>query len=339
MANLKELLKKHQLVAYFILTYALTWLLLLTFQPLYLAGQCLTAFFLCLGIFAPALVSMGLSALISPGREPGSRRPALICFFLVWPLAAGVITLYLVFYEKMVFSPVLQLICVLNGLLPAFLLSAAFSRVKGVKSLLRTCFKPEGSIFYYLLALLFFPGIWIVGNLLSRLLGMGLSFSNHPEGKFTLFLMAVLYYLYNFIFGGLSEEPGWRGFALLRLQARLSPLLSGLVLGVLWALWHAPLKFGGMDTNSLAGTLVEWGLIVLMSVLFTWFYNRTRGSVLVTVLLHPAMNMTGSFLSATLGSFVLLFVFLIFVIVLDRMWKKLPPDNPAVYQESRQETV
>ena len=81
MANLKEFLKKHQLVAYFILTYALTWLLLLTFQPLYLAGQRLTAFFLCLGIFAPALVSIGLSALISPGREPGSRRPALICFF------------------------------------------------------------------------------------------------------------------------------------------------------------------------------------------------------------------------------------------------------------------
>ena len=43
------------------------------------------------------------------------------------------------------------------------------------------------------------------------------------------------------LLGGGQEEPGWRGFALPRLQLRLTPLRSTLVLGALWGLWHLPI--------------------------------------------------------------------------------------------------
>jgi len=49
------------------------------------------------------------------------------------------------------------------------------------------------------------------------------------------------------------------------------------------------------------------------------------------------MNTTGNFLNATLGTLILLLVFTIFVIVFDRMWKKLDPDNPAIYHTIMQE--
>src|SRR5215204_5322789 len=47
--------------------------------------------------------------------------------------------------------------------------------------------------------------------------------------------------LHIFLGGALGEEPGWRGFALPRLQSLHGPLVGSLILGVLWSLWHLPL--------------------------------------------------------------------------------------------------
>jgi membrane protease YdiL (CAAX protease family) len=77
--------------------------------------------------------------------------------------------------------------------------------------------------------------------------------------------------------GGGQEEPGWRGFALDRYQARHSPVVATLLLGLVWGAWHLPL----------------YGLAFLGPMLFvffyTWLYNRT-GSVLLCVLLHGSFT-------------------------------------------------
>jgi membrane protease YdiL (CAAX protease family) len=163
---------------------------------------------------------------------------------------------------------------------------------------------------------------------------MEVPFFSRPAVNVKLLGMTLLFFLYNVIYGGLSEEPGWRGFALPRLQAKLSPLVSSLILGVFWAVWHAPARFGGIEAKSLPDTLVEWGLILVVTVIFTWHFNRTKGSILVTALIHPAMNMTGQFLTGSLGAVILLFAFVLFAIVLDRMWRRLPSDSPAIYRVS-----
>ena len=99
-------------------------------------------------------------------------------------------------------------------------------------------------------------------------------------------------------------------------------------------LYNLNIGIGGAKAKSLADTLVEWALIVLVTILFTWFYNRTKGSLLVTALLHAAMNTTGSLLNVSLGALVLLLVFTLFVILFDRMWKKLPSDNPQFIRKA-----
>ncbi|MDX9956620.1 MAG: CPBP family intramembrane glutamic endopeptidase, partial [Anaerolineae bacterium] len=203
----------------------------------------------------------------------------------------------------------------------------------GVRDHLRTYIHPRGSFAYYLLALFVLPAIWLVGNLLSRAFGMGAPFFRSPVVDLKLLGSATVMFLYNVAYSSLSEEPGWRGFALPRLQAKASPLVASLILGGLWAFWHVPLKFGGLDAASPSDILVEWILILLVNIIFTWLFNRTQGSILVTALLHPAMNVMGSFLNATLGALVLLFAFIIFIIVRDKMWRKLPAEYPAVYQE------
>ncbi len=90
---------------------------------------------------------------------------------------------------------------------------------------------------------------------------------------------------------GLGEEPGWRGFALPRLLDRTNPLVASLLLGVLWAGWHLPLVW--TEGSSLSGSPV-WLLFLNLpatSVLFTWVFLRTRGSVLLAALLHGATNL------------------------------------------------
>jgi len=336
MTNLAEYLKRHSLIAYFALTYVFMWALLMPLQHLFLEGRRFLAPLISLGIFAPALVSIGLSAILKPHPRQGSRKPAVIAFIVVWIVASAVITMDLVVNEQMGLSTALVVTSVITGLLPALVVSSAFSTIPGVRAHLRTYVKAKGPFGYYLLALVLFPAIWLLGNLLSRAVGIDVPFSSYPTVDAKLLGKVILFFLYNVIFGGLSEEPGWRGFALPRLQAEFSPLVSSLILGVLWAVWHAPARFGGIEAKSLTDTLVEWVLIVLVTVIFTWFFSRTKGSILVTALLHPAMNTTGSFLTGSPGAFLLLFVVTVLVVVLDRLWKRLPADSPAIYRKRTQ---
>ena len=331
MSNLIGYLKRHQLIAYFVLTYVITWGLLISIQPLFLNGQKTLAPLISLGVFAPALVSIGLSAIIKPRPRQGSRIPARIAFIVVWMLASVIIILQLTVNQQMDWSTSLGVVSAITGLLPAFVASSAFSTIPGLRAHLRTYRKPRGAFGYYLLALFLFPTIWLLGNLLSRALGMEVPFSRYPIMDLKLLGMVMITFLYGIIYAGLSEEPGWRGFALPRLQAKFSPLVSSLILGVLWAVWHAPGRFGGIEAKSLSDTLVEWVLILLVTVIFTWIFNHTKGSILVSALLHPAMNTATTFLTGSLGAIILLFVFMLFVIVLDRMWRRLPADNPAIY--------
>ena len=269
MANLSKFLKHHQLVAYFVLTYILMWVLLFIFQQLYLKGQTWVAPFFSMGIFAPALVSIGLSSILKPQPKQETRKAALISFFVMWILASPIIILYLIVNQEMELSTRLVIVTTITGMLPAFVCSCVFSRRPGPRDLLRTYIKPRGSFWYYFLAFFLVPVIWILGNLLNRVLGTELPFIRSPKVDIKFVEMVILFFLYNIIYGGISEEPGWRGFALPRLQAKFSPLVSSLILGVVWAVWHAPAHFGGIQAQSLSDTLVQWVLIVLVNIIFT----------------------------------------------------------------------
>jgi membrane protease YdiL (CAAX protease family) len=91
---------------------------------------------------------------------------------------------------------------------------------------------------------------------------------------------------------GVAEEPGWRDFALPRIQRRYGPLVGTLVLGLLWSGWHVPLFFTdwspeGPDPLSI-GLFVMVG--VSLSVVITWVFNRTGESLPAAMLVHASNN-------------------------------------------------
>jgi membrane protease YdiL (CAAX protease family) len=97
-----------------------------------------------------------------------------------------------------------------------------------------------------------------------------------------------IYVLYVAIFTGLGEEPGWRGFALPRLQDRHGPLLGTALLSVVWAAWHLPnVLFGGWTGLSFS---LWMALTMASAFIYTWVYNHTGGSILLAALLHGAIN-------------------------------------------------
>lgn len=94
-----------------------------------------------------------------------------------------------------------------------------------------------------------------------------------------------------FVTFGIGEETGWRGFALLRLQANRSALAATLLLVVPWAIWHIPslLYLGNLKALGimLPGFFIG---IMLGGIVYTWLFNSTGGSVLAVALLHASMN-------------------------------------------------
>jgi uncharacterized protein len=210
------------------------------------------------------------------------RRP-LITFFvltfaltwLAWPVWA------LGLYPNPVFS---------FGPFLAALVALAITQGKsGVGGLLRRMVRWRVGIRWYAVALLVPIAITLAATMLNVLLGAQAP-SSTDLGGWTDLLPAFFLILLIPGLGGAWEEPGWRGYALPRMQSGRSALFASLILGVLIAGWHLPLMVVGQvhyaDIVSIMGAVI----------VFNWVFNSASGSVLIIMLIH-AMNNTisGSF--------------------------------------------
>jgi len=104
-------------------------------------------------------------------------------------------------------------------------------------------------------------------------------------------LFILPFFMVDFIANG--EEIGWRGYVLPRLQAKYGALTSTLILGVIWGFWHLPKFLSHWNTVSFVWFMVH---TMAISVVYTWLYNSTKGSLLLVTLFHAASNATGVFM-------------------------------------------
>ena len=97
----------------------------------------------------------------------------------------------------------------------------------------------------------------------------------------------VLFLLLIFFDGPLGEELGWRGLLLPALFQRMSPLNAGLLVGVIWFIWHMPLYLADGKALHPVGYFIN---VVSLSVIVTWFYIKSGQSTFMAVLLHATTN-------------------------------------------------
>jgi membrane protease YdiL (CAAX protease family) len=146
---------------------------------------------------------------------------------------------------------------------------------------------------WFAFALFFTIAIKLAGALAHRaILGEWPAFAAPPLAL-TVLLMLGATFLSTMLGGQAGEELGWRGFALPRMAASMGLAMSGVILGLIWAVWHLPIfyLFPLSDTYHQSFPLYTLQVTAL-SVAMTWLYAHTRGSLFLAMLMHAAVNNT-----------------------------------------------
>jgi len=324
-------IKHYQVLTFYLLVFGISWPAMILVFYVFPQNAGMQALFGLTATFSPVLVALMISAIAKPAPKQGKKAPRWIAFVSAWIISWLVLSLHS--WQVRGIEPELQVIVPtgLVALLPAWLLSCAFSRMPGVRELFGTLLRPMGHILWYMAALLTVPAVQLAGAGITIIVGGEVSTGLNGMPFFGAFVLIGLTLLEGFLVsGGINEESGWRGFVLPRLQARFPVIVAIAIVWFFWALWHIPYDIG-------AGTPLESILVnrillnFVWAVLFAWVYNRTNGSLLAPALFHSSMNTFGNTLPRTDAATVLFVILVLAVIFYDRMWKKLPGDSLAVH--------
>jgi len=174
----------------------------------------------------------------------------------------------------------------LGPFVAALILSGAIGGWAAVKALLGRMVRIRIRFTWYLAAVLLAPALAFAALGIGLLFGIKApaadAWTHWPDLAPTFVIM--------FLFFGLGEEPGWRGFLLPTLQKSQSALTSALIVGVVWAVWHAPFYGNQVPWEQVLPFFLN---VIAGSVVIAWIFNNARGSVFLTMLMHAVTNTIG----------------------------------------------
>ena len=238
------------------------------------------------------------------------KRHPIITFFVLAYAFAWIIESPLVFLTDSVTDTQVLVVQILSANVPSVLAIVLTAIVFG-RGALR---KLLGQLLIWRVNPLWYLGV-VLGPvaLVGGVVGLN-TLLGGPALSLGMPLLGVAIFFAISIFPGssLGEEIGWRGYVLPRLQSRMSALSAALLIAPFWGLWHLPLWLNGASGHT---PLIYAGFVLsafALSVLLTWVYNSTGGSLLLVVLLHATINLPITLLYDDLGGRVTVPVLLYF---------------------------
>ena len=203
-------------------------------------------------------------------------------------------------------------------MLSALIMTGFTKGRSGIADIFKRLFKWRMSFGWWMISLSPLAAYFVIVLVQRVIQGEWVDFSLLGEVNFlpNLGIGALSLWIFTY---GIGEEVGWRGYALPRLQEKMSALNATLVLGVLWALWHLPIFFYLFDPAIAIG----W-FFGLMSgaILFTWLYNSTDGSLLAVALWHGTFNfITASAAGEGLGAAIMSTLVMVWAVALIFVYK------------------
>lgn len=185
--------------------------------------------------------------------------------------------------------------------LAALIVAWATEGAVGLRTLLGRLVPWRAGVGWYVLALAGPAAFALATGTLQQLLGATLR--PLPGPVYQVVLMGLVSSIVHAVANG--EELGWRGYALVQLQERHNALTASLILGLIWFVFHIPimLTVGGVGGSQTLDNALPFLVGVLaLSVIITWIFNTTRGSMLPIILLHGAYNTWPDLFTMTSGN-------------------------------------
>jgi uncharacterized protein len=171
--------------------------------------------------------------------------------------------------------------------LAALILSAR--QKGGVRAVLRSCVQWRFGGRWYAAALLGPPLLIVLALGVMLLSGQS---SGSPVNLDKAVWLPVLFIVILILGGPLGEELGWRGYLLPRLLQRTGPLKASFGVAAFWFLWHVPLFWLEGAAQKGSSMALFAAMVAAFSVLFTWLWMGTGGSLLAALLAHTMVNLT-----------------------------------------------
>ena len=226
-----------------------------------------------------------MEATFSPRAQAQLRRQLTAYLLTTYAISWGIFVSALTFGFAQ--SPVV-ILGVWGPTLSAIIVTAIFHGKDGLKRFFGRIQARAG--FLWFLPLL---GFFLLFGLTGRFIGSaaaGIEF----DPRFWGWAWVAQVMIAQLLIPGLGEEFGWRGFALQRLQHLMTPVRATLVIAFFHLLWHAPTYWLGQGMHNVP---VIWAIFFLLpwTILFTWAYNRSNGSILVSVFFHATSGASLSY--------------------------------------------
>jgi membrane protease YdiL (CAAX protease family) len=180
----------------------------------------------------------------------------------------------------------------LGPLIAAIFAPWIFHKKEGVQQVLIKCIQIRPLI-YFTIALISPFLLIVIASLFTYFVDKTpISLSGLLRTKEFPHFNLLTFFIYNLIFFGYGEEVGWRGFALPRFQKKLNALAASILLAILWALWRWPLFFyrPGYTTMGIADIFGWFFSLLTGSILLTWLYNSSKGSILICAVFHSTID-------------------------------------------------
>jgi len=206
MKRITDWIKNHQVAAFFISTYAITWTGLFLVYFLFPGNDIALALLFPFILFSPALSAMVISGIAEPHPRRDSSRSRWIVFFLSWLLASTVLIMYGWKVQEMDLGVAVIVIDCIWGLFPAWMLSNAYSRTPGIRKQFLTLLRPRGSALWYMAIFLVYPGILLLSVWITRLFGGEAPSALDNLGFGAAAIAVVLDFLRGFFMTGASTK-------------------------------------------------------------------------------------------------------------------------------------
>lgn len=167
-----------------------------------------------------------------------------------------------------------------------FVMTALNEGKVGIKALWKRFWNLRIKWVWLLVIFLWWPFLRLMTNLVGQVAaGESFPLLVYPD-KIWMFIPPLI--ISTFINGGMSEEFGWRGYALPRLQVKFNALTASMILGIIEGFWHYPLIIIGTWWQTSVVLLLLW--FIITDICRTWIFNNTGGNLLAMMLFHGMGN-------------------------------------------------